>query len=225
MKQFHPIRHSQQGFTLLELLVASTVFSIVLLTAASVLIQISRMYYKGLITSRTQGATRSITDNLSRDVQFGGAVPEKIGPVSYGSGDTVEVRAICIDKVRYSYAINAQVKDSVAEGIYNAPNHHIKHALWQDLVSGDDCAEGGIPVLTNSKELLDQHMRLTKFDITPSGDLWNINVGIAYGDDEIINFTDAGAETGPASCKGLVIGAQWCAFSELSSKVYKRLAE
>src|SRR5690606_5051635 len=116
---------SQNGFTLLELMIASMVFSIVLLAAGAALVQVARMYYKGIITSRTQNTTRTVMDEISRSVQFGGSQIRHAGPFAQGSGEQIEVRAVCIGKTRYTYAINAQINDGVSEGEY--ANNRIRH--------------------------------------------------------------------------------------------------
>ncbi len=61
MKQLKP-----HGFTIIELLIATTIFSVVLLLAASGLLYIGRLYYKGLTSSATQEAARNIMQELTQ---------------------------------------------------------------------------------------------------------------------------------------------------------------
>ena len=51
----------QKGFTVLELMIATTVFSVMLLLTTTGMIQIGKVYYKGLVTAKTQDTVRSIS--------------------------------------------------------------------------------------------------------------------------------------------------------------------
>lgn len=226
------ISYDQTGFTLIELMIAAAVFSLVLLAAGTALVQVSRMYYRGVITSRTQGATRTTMDDIARTIQFTGGSIITTAPVSQGSPTGVSVQATCIGDTRYTYALNTQVNDDIEPGQYDSSTNRMKHALWLDKAQGTNCATQ-IPDLTQVKpseegrELLDQHMRLTLFSVKPAEEtagvnnngLWHVDIGIAYGDSDILNFEDNVA----TSCKGVQIGAQWCAVSALSTNVYKRV--
>ena len=59
----------QSGFTLLELMIATTIFSVILLLCTVGLIQIGKTYYKGSAIVRTQNVARDITDNITQAIQ------------------------------------------------------------------------------------------------------------------------------------------------------------
>lgn len=218
IKSAHKNSH---GFTLIELMIATVVFSVILLGAATSLIQIGRMYYKGVITSRTQNVARTVVDDIARRIQFSDASVVVAGPEPKGNpGSEVDVRAVCVGSTRYTYAVNAQRNDET--NTYISANHRIPHVLWRDQGSCD----GDLPDLTQNnpgvgEELIDQHMRLTKFAVTPVGgdNLHRVEVGIIYGDDDLL-LPDA---NNPQSCVGSVIGGQWCAVSNLTTNVFKRV--
>ncbi len=96
----------QKGFTIIELLLATAVFSLVLVGATSALIQIGRMYYKGLTTSNTQETARRIMEDVSRNIQFSGATPTDTPggglAVNY-NGTDIALISFCIGSLRYSY--------------------------------------------------------------------------------------------------------------------------
>lgn len=224
---------NNKGFTLIELLIASTIFSIILLAAGSALVQVSRMYYKGVITSRTQGTARTTMDNVARSVQFGG------GPITAAtqvSKNNPTIYVQCVGNTRFTFAVNAQVYDGVPDGEYEAATNRIQHGLWQDTVASGDCGSNvpdlkskNLPEQSEGRELLGQYMRLTNFDIQeqlsegkPTG-LWNIAIGVAYGDNEVLIFADPVNKVGAQSCSGIIVGAQWCSVSKLTTGVYKRV--
>lgn len=204
---------NQRGFTIVELMIATTVFSIILLIAATTLIQIGRMYYKGVITSKTQNVTRSIMDDVSRSIQFSS------GNGSQASDNNPPRQAYCIGSTRYTYVLGKQVSSNP-----QGPNQ-TRHALWQDSADSSNCGFN-LPDLqqakpsSDGKELLEEHMRLQDFSVTAqpqSNDTYTVNVKVIYGDDDLLDDP-----SNPTTCKGSVVGGQWCAISELKTVVYSR---
>src|SRR3989338_4615433 len=93
------------GFTIIELMIATTVFSLVLLLCTFGLLQVARVYYKGVTGAKVQEALRNVTDNITRVIQFsGGSV---VPPPANTTGGTPFV--FCIDDQRYSVVINRQL--------------------------------------------------------------------------------------------------------------------
>ena len=231
------ISNNQKGFTIIELMIASVVFSIVLLGASAALIQIGKMYYKGVISSRTQNAARVLIDDISRGVQFEGDeviigdtnLVEEVNGVSKG--------AFCIGQTRYTFVLNRQVSED--SSLWGTESYSA-HALWKDTVDNPDnttCSRAGSPSLVTcefpakiagscatdtdveGEELLGEGMRLSDLTIsTPQANLWDISINVAYGDDDV--FIDNDVSKG---CRGIITGSQWCAISKLNTSVYKRI--
>lgn len=227
------VSSSQRGFTLIELLIATTVFSVILLVVSATLIQVSRMYYKGVITSKTQNVTRSVMDDVSRTIQFSnGSYSTYVSPTDPPYAQT---RAICMGKVRWTYVVGPQMNEDAPDGTYNAPGftNQIRHVLWQDTIGSETC-DNDIPDLKlanpnsqaanpnrNGKELLENKMRLIAFNVTPleaNSRAYAVNVRVIYGDTDLLDIS-----ANPIVCKGSAFGSQWCAISGLSSVVYKRV--
>jgi prepilin-type N-terminal cleavage/methylation domain-containing protein len=221
----------QSGFTILELMISTVVFSVLLLLAASMLVQIGRLYYKGVVSSRTQETTRTITDDIGRTLQF---TSEKVfvgtPRTVAGPQGPVQVNAFCIGKVRYSYIINGQVNPDVnfyQPGV-NSENY-VKNAMWRDEnEAGSDCAPredlpNGVQS-SDGREMLGEGMRLYRLQVPQDNNaLASFAVGVVYGqDDELIEFSGSG-DSLTARCTGVGLGAQWCATSELQTTVYRRI--
>jgi Tfp pilus assembly protein PilV len=231
------LRPSAKGFTILELLIASSIFTLVLILITTGVLQFSRQYYKGVIASKTQDTARAIVDDVSRAIQLNTGQVSRLtingNPVTPGN----QVRGYCIGEVkRYSFVLNRQVTDS---GTLQA--NQSRHALIADNTTG--CSSNtparqadtnAIPLGgTNARELLGQNMRLTKFSITQtSGDLYNITVRIIYGDNDLLCSPSGPQGCAPnanfppnatdLTCKSSA-GSQFCAVSELSTTVQKRV--
>ncbi len=194
-----------KGFTIIELLVASTVFSVILLICMSGVIKMGQIFFKGTITSQTQEAARSIIDEISQGIQFSGS----------SVGDTNSGSPVCVGNKRYTYVIDKQLDDTAS-----GPNQK-PHVLQRDINSS--CSG---PLAADAVELLTPGMRLTKFDIKPLDDpdpivakLWRVNVWVVYGDEDLLTADDG---TGHRQCKGGA-GSEYCAVSELSAIVHRRL--
>jgi len=212
------IHNKPNGFTIVELMVAITVFTVLLLIASSVVTQITRLYYKGVIISRTQNSAREITDGVTRTLQFSsGQTVSQVaaGPVNY----------LCVGQTRFTFVLNKKI---VAGSTIN------EHALWQDkIVTPANCSDNP-PDLNSSnpggnegregRELLENNMRLKTLTVTgPNAiGIYDIVVSIIYGDDDLITFDSS---SNPISCKGAVAGSQWCATSEFNTQIYPRVRD
>jgi prepilin-type N-terminal cleavage/methylation domain-containing protein len=221
---------SQQGFTIIELLIATMVFSVILLGATTALFQLERMYYRGIITDQTQTTSRSIMADISQQLQLSqNKVVATTAPAPYDYGQGSIFNAFCIATTRYSYVINGQVE--AGNGQYNPNDHTIEHALWRDTIGGSQACtplnlgqkdpEDSKIAGTNGSELLSQNMRLA--DLRLSSDcntarLCTITVHVIYGDDDLL----APDPTNPLGCQS-TFGDQWCASSKLTTQVFKRL--
>lgn len=235
MKTATPLKRHQGGFTLIELMIATMIFSVILLGATVAVIQIGRMYYKGVVMSRTQEIARRTIDEVSRAIQFNNAQVFKPAPVQIDvtgiSNGSVTLQAVCVGNTRYTYALNAQVD---RQNDFN--KHRLRHALWQDQVQDPEtCAtdprvSGSDPLhhipdlsqaepTANGRELLGRYMRLQAFDINTNTDPTALTVSVIYGDDDLL-LPDAANPTG---CKSAIQGAQWCAISQLSTQVRQRI--
>lgn len=209
----------QAGFTIMELLVATTVFAVVLLVITSGILQITRVYYKGLTETNTQNVARNVIDTISQAIQFGGgAVAGTVSPVSPGNS-----YAFCVGNERFRYVLGTELSD-------NPASSQTAHALVTDSTSG--CSAGAtasIKASATGTELLSPNMRLANLTVTnvPGTSLYKIDVRVAYGDDDLLYDPSApanptGYKSTDAQCRAQA-GEQFCAVSELATTVVKRL--
>lgn len=222
MKKIH---NNQKGFTILELIIASTVFSLIMLLSTTGLIQIGKTYHKGQITSKTQETTRGIAEEVSREVQFSNESIRPAPPKKYGSTgalNDVDVNAVCVGDTRYTYVVGQpKAKLGQDDDPNNLSNPTLKHLLWTDKISVNAIctAENLSGSLSSSgRELLAQNMRLPSFNIAPDGDNVKINIKAYYGD-----FDLAGVD-GTGACESTKNGGQFCASSELNTVVSRRIS-
>jgi prepilin-type N-terminal cleavage/methylation domain-containing protein len=204
------LQRKQQGFTIVELMIATAVFAVVLLLCTYGLLEIGRTYYKGVTSTRTQETARIIVDDVAEAIQFNGG--EVVANAAAGWH--------CVGTKRYSFALNRQLTDT-------------NHALVSDMPTascspgtGQQNIDGGLS--DTSRELLNTRTRLSRFDIQQIGDgLYRITVRVVSGENDLLvdrdNNGTINAADNPIECKNERTGSQFCAASELTTVVQKRV--
>lgn len=211
------IRTKQTGFTIVELMIATAVFAVILLVATGAIIQISRAYFKGRTTTQMQEAARSVTAAASEALQFGGSEFTAITEVNGTKG-------YCIGSTRFSYVPFKLLQDN-------------QYGLVIDKINTGQQCESGLPahdlnaaspaVEDDWQEFLIPRMRVLEFNITKlDNNLYKVSVALAIGENDL--FEDVSAPAGfdagdkPYRCK-TQIGSQFCAVTSLSTIVQRRV--
>jgi Tfp pilus assembly protein PilW len=168
----------------------------ILLIVTVGIIQITRVYYKGLTEAQTQNTARAAMDDITQGIQFSG------GTVSATQAST---KSFCIGDQQYSYALGKQLGSQTTK------------ALWKTNTPG---CSGNPAVAASGKEFLSDKMRLSNLTVTSLGaNLWKVSLTVAYGDDDLL---DNPTSTNP-NCKGVTAGTQFCSISTLTSTVIQRV--
>ncbi len=208
------------GFTIVELTIATAIFSTVLLVGLASFMGIGKIFYKGVTLTQTQDAAQSVLDQLSNDVQFSPTTVVASQDTDHGA------KFLCIGGARYTYVLYKKVSldaHNTSQGQFG---------LLRDVLPGSGCANPfGTGDLTLAKtkptELLGNNMRLAKLDITPAKDshgsdvqdLWNINLTVAYGDDSTLQN---GGTANPV-CNANLNSTQFCSVINLSTTLNRGL--
>lgn len=216
------ISHSNQGgFTIVELLIATLIFSMVLLLITIGILTFTKVYFKGLNQSRTQNAARTIIENVAQSIQFsGGTVTKTITP----NGDS---QGFCVADKRFSFLPGRQLTDVAPDPALT----QTRHALVVDEpgnCGGSQAQDlGGNPAGT---ELLAPGMRVSKLAVEQIGttSMYRVTVRLAYGENDLLYSPSDpnnpnGATRPDAACRFGFSGAQFCATAELSTIVNKRI--
>ena len=217
-----------QGFTIIELLVATAVFSVVMLIMTAGIPQISRTYYQGVLQTRAQDTARTVVEEIGESIRYStGAFLQGTvitGPDIDPTAGLPDTGYFCLGGRRYTYAIDRQLKSSPA-----ANTRQKKDVLWVDQPVGGCSGITGPENLdapaAGGRELLSENMRLTEFSVTPviSGgapNAYTIKISVAFGDDDLlyVEGTEPYKRCDPQS------GAkEFCAVSSLTETVTKRL--
>lgn len=207
---------SQAGFTLVELMIATMIFSIVLVVILASFLQIGRMYYKGVSVSSTNEATRAVVDDITNDVRLAQQVTN---PLPEGAGSPYNY--FCVGQHRYSYEIST-TDHKVTSNQVSSPNASSPNGVVQDNI-GNGCPNPSQPggAGTAAQQLLGANMQLNdlKFICTAlSGSVNSCSLTIRvvyYGADDTVLKPSA---TDPnATCSGNLLSTQFCAETEFST--------
>lgn len=211
------------GFTIMELMIATVVFSVVLLLVTAGILQISRVYYKGITESTTQNTARNIIDTISQGIQFSGSEVE----LTTGT-DPGKDYSFCIGNKQYTYRLGSQVMNNPSS------SDQSWHALVERRINGS-CSGATTQSLNQQtvtgRDLVGQRMRLAKLSVENlEANRYRVTVRVVYGDADLLRSpsnpsdpVETAAMRPDAVCQSVSAGTQFCASSELSTVVVKRV--
>lgn len=218
----------RDGFTTVELLIASAIFSLVLLIALAGFLQIGRLFYKGVAKTDTQDTAQQILNDVSSSLQ----TAVNVSPNTSGNG----YNYYCVGSTRYTFNIDKQIDKSATPNYTNAGKGNfglVKDTLPGDTACAPPCVQGGTPACSsgfaafhNPQELLGDRMRLSSFGINQSTvynspDLFNVSVMVTYGSNDVIAYKNS-SNPSTVYCQG-GSGNQFCAISLLNTSTLRGL--
>lgn len=233
-------RQRQAGFTIVELLIATTVFSLVLVVVMVGVMRFTKAYYKGVTASSTQNVARTTIDEITQAVQFSGSKVTDL-PAAPADEPNAKLRSqgFCVGAMRYSYLPGWQLKNESNPAAYQNTHVFVRDKpnggcsdnsgqTAQDLLNDDEPIQG--------TELLTTNMRAANVRLVAvSGDpnLFNMTLRIIYGDADLLTSVKSPASNGrgdpynatadDATCKAATAGTEFCAVSELSTMIQRRV--
>jgi len=217
----------QSGFTILELMIATVVLSVILLLVTSVMIGIQALYYKGVNQENVQNNVRSIVNEVSQEIQDNNLTVQPVALPYWVTVKSVpyQEKALCIGSVRYLYVMGAQVGSETAQ------------ALWRDSTPVTGCGTNGTAFSVapniinhtpadNGTEYVASGARLTDFQVTsPTGSNPNyvISVAVAIGNDGLLNLNNNATNNDYGAQCISNPGDQFCATASLTTEVGQRI--
>lgn len=230
------------GFTIVELMIATTVFSLVLVVLTVGVMEFTRSYYKGVTASSTQNAARTTIEDVTQGVQFSGLQVRPLDPKGPdGTSDPrLESHGFCVGSTRYSFLPGWQLKDTKNENAFQNT-----HVFVRDTPAGgcydnqERTAQDLIGSYQGGTELLGINMRVSKAQLVAVGgdpNLYRMTLRIVYGDADLLlspsqnpgeqnnaaNF-NVNATRDDVTCRNATAGNQFCAVSQLSTVIQRRV--
>jgi prepilin-type N-terminal cleavage/methylation domain-containing protein len=206
----------QDGFTIMELMIATVVLSVILLVASVLLTSIGGLYTKGTTGSQLQNNIRNILQTLSTTIEYSGASTQIVGPVSH-SYPPINETAICVGDIKISY-----VPDTI-------PSTVSSYTIWQSQATPgcvpDDLR--GTPAQSSANQNIGLsneavHYLKVSYDATSGLYTVEINAFSAAGIDQLV-FDPTTPATKPVHCNGALKASDFCFTTALSTSIGRRL--
>jgi prepilin-type N-terminal cleavage/methylation domain-containing protein len=189
----HKNKPSSEGFTIVELLIATLVFSVVLLVATLALIRVSEIYIKGVIGTETADTSRNIVNNLTQNIQ------NSAGLITLPQNPSGNTWYFCINGNNYTYKLGTVYTTSTPST-----------GFWEQ--SATTCG----PV-TSGRELLSPNERIVSFSIVSLGSkLYQISFKLLHGTD---SATIGGSGNACVDYNG---GGEFCSVFQTTTTVQQR---
>ena len=227
MKTIKLIRNqkNKSGFTIMELMIATTVFAILLLLALAGFLQIGQLFYKGVNITRTSDAAKQAMSSIRNDVSFdvtNSSIMPNNSPLTTPLTDRWY---FCAGANRYTYILGRQL-DIEAESnemkTFPVAGWNKFSLLKDKVVSGCPDPFNGVPINpANVTELLGDKMRLSNLTISllPNS-LYTLDVRIAYGIDEVLTSPATATD---AKCLSGRNNSSYCFITDLRTTVRQGL--
>ena len=207
LTQRSSLSRKQAGFTIVELMIATMVFSVILVVITVGVMYFTRSYYKGVYAGMTQSAARDITDAVTQAVQFGTGEP-----TGYTDSGSDTSGYFCAGGYVFVFDLGKQydVNDSGTIGMYMQPMTMSTCALSKEAP-----ATAAAP----RRQLLGNHMRITFLKFDGADGLYSLDLKVAYGDNDLLSSNDGkGAEL---QCN-IGSGSEYCAVARYTTSIRQR---
>ena len=201
----------QRGFTIVELLIATAVFASVLFIVTYGIIQISKMFTNGFIQTETQNVAVSLSDQLTRDIEFSSAITSDQGPITSGG---ITYYYFCTSQYEYFYTPGAnlyKIPISIIAKCQSPQSSWITtYSQTQTLLSSS------MEILNNLSAYNDSSQQSIISSGSVSG-LYSVNLDILYGNTSNL---EQNASKSQWVCKPTVIVGPFCATYTLETGAY-----
>lgn len=191
-------RQIQQGFTIVELMIATMVFSVILVVITTGVLKFTNSYYKGLNSSATQTTARNLITSITQGVQYAGNSQLAV-QIPHPTDITKGV--VCVGNVHYYYTLGSLAGSGY--GVYETSQTDITNCDPTTTFAAMQADPTG-------RELLAPHMRLTDIHVGRNAaapattlPLYDISVGIAFADDDspgVVSLLCATSLPDPGGC-------------------------
>ena len=198
-------RSQQKGFTIVELMIAISVFAVAITLITMGVLVISRQYQQGSTRTKLEAANREIHQTITQAVQFAGATPKTSNETYW--------KAFCAGTQRFVFANTLSTYDGTE---YN----NLKPGLYLDSVVNDTCPAPSVNgvdgiALLDRNNLLPSGAKVVKFEY--SSNLFSTK--FVTSDADLLNLGAVDA----INCKANVAGKEFCAVVQLQSSATRRI--
>lgn len=205
----------QKGFTIVELMIAISVFSVAVLLITMGVMVISRQYQQSATKTKLEASNREIHQTITQAVQFTGGTP--IPNTSDASWD-----AFCVGTQRFVYGKQLANYDSTTYG-------SLKAGLYVDTVVEGTCPNpdlagtligggAGILAIVDRDNLLPPGSKVIMFKYDTLSNMFSTK--FVSSDADLLTLPGT---ADAITCNAAVAGKEFCAVVQLQSSAIRRV--
>ncbi|HUD03730.1 MAG TPA: prepilin-type N-terminal cleavage/methylation domain-containing protein [Patescibacteria group bacterium] len=203
---------NQKGFTILELMIAISVFTIAIVLITSGVIAVGRYYQQGATKAKLLTAAREIHSQFTQVVQYSGSELDPSHPIITYAANGVQYKATCIGATRYLWSnINDQTQRYYGD-------------FMTDDITNRSCGDTTIskpqhPLPTNIpyNSAIATNTKVINFLIKGS-DPYTLTTTFVIGSQDMFVSNNYGRQ-----CQSNVLGSEFCAVVSLTSTVARKV--
>lgn len=190
-------KSSEQGFTLVELMLAMAFLAFLLLFTVNVTMQLTLLYSKGVSTRQINQTGRQVVDAVGRSLR-------------YTTPRTPGTQRLCLNGTTYAW--NTDVNPDA-----NRFNNPLRTRVGFVSIADPSeayCLAGDIPT-TGTTDLIGPNLTVIDFTVTQRGNLWDVKLLLSTaGDNKAVDVGAGKYECAPDN--------KFCAFAEFNTSIYNR---
>ena len=202
----------QGGFTIVETMIAVTVFSVLAMLTTLAVIQLSRSYQFGSSKTKLLDASRQIHARFTQAVQYGADTSTSVGTITSTTGTTYNVW--CAGSTRFSWVLSSG--STIKTYTTNNPN---KGALYADAVSGPGNCTSDTLNTDTAEKLLPQGSFVTIFSPSLANGYAQLNTRFNLGEADMYRGNDVGNGCESSS----LAGVEFCAVVQYDSTATEKV--
>src|SRR5579863_2338083 len=214
-------KKTQTGFTIIELAIATLVFSVLLSICMTAFLSVGRLFVKGVNLSLTQQDARAVMDSIGSDIRFSNSKP-----VLIGMSDPTNPY-FCVGQHRYKFILGYHIQGSDTAANYGLVREDVSSGCPPLSTPGSNQVE----MLSNDMQLNDLHFGSQANGFQCSGKLCTITINLLFwgADDTVFtssnhandpsNPNNAALKDPDAHCFGNDLGSQFCASTSFTTTV------
>lgn len=209
-----------KGFTIIELMIATTIFAVIMIITTTAIIGISKTYIQGLVESQNQNTTRRVVSQISQDIQFNNQATININGIS-GLGRTPlsSTGWFCIGQDVYVVQLDQEILNS---------------GDWALIRYSSSSCPGSQPTFTNGlptnppytynagsvEELLTTNQQLARFSIIEINGYYKISATVAYGNSSVLQAILPNPNDGVNyECNTSSFSINFCSITSLTNSI------
>ena len=212
-------RVSSRGFTIVEMMIATAVFAVILLIITAGVMAFSKQYMRGQTSSNLQFTARQVSAQVGQDIQFGNGV-DAAGPTQVITDLKYQVGCYRIGSNMYLYQIGSLVEGG-NHALILVPN---KSTSCSSVILGATTLKDALAAGGGAREMLSQGQRLLNFTISTGSPTHSVAIGLASGANDLFNPEITPTTTAWASLKCKAgAGQEYCAVITLRTVAVERV--